>query len=495
MEIGVQKNLVAALTFLSIALATIQGVAKPLILSVPSQFDTLDPTKTWSFYQQVIINSTYSTLTKVDAKGRIVGNLVENWAISKDLLTYRFTLKNNVKFHDGTPLTSQDVAYSLSRHLWPSTGSRFRNIIENVFVVNGPLPDGKNLPVIKIKNDHEFTIQLFKPYPPLINFLSQPALSIVKKGKPHIGSGPLVPKYQKKDKTWSLNQNLDYFGTKSIVKSILVKTQLNSEDVFKDFEKKSVDVAIGAHLLNKTPPKSIQTQKFDSLSFNHFLINPSSKKLSDANLRAHLSQSLQEAAWKTTPAFARNLNTILPRGVLPPTYYRPNGLPDQKLKKLKAPSSKLKILYVGRHFSPGFKSSLSNALKAKGFKFELKALSGPEYMKEFESNDFDLISFPFISGYNDPDGFMHAFHNISRRKGINSDLKKAISHIKDIRHTKSVKDRLNSYSKVMQEIRGLHFVVPLYQLQIPVLSQNQIEIPSTKFRNTIELWQIKEGSK
>src|SRR6185312_17276936 len=56
----------------------------------------------------------YSTLLKFDtaAYPQIVGDLAQSWSVSPDKLTYSFTLKPNVLFHDGAPLTSADVKAS-----------------------------------------------------------------------------------------------------------------------------------------------------------------------------------------------------------------------------------------------------------------------------------------------------------------------------------------------------------------------------------------------
>src|SRR5216683_576049 len=45
------------------------------------------------------------------------------YQVSSDGLTYTFTLKSGLKFNDGTPLTADDVAYSLNRVLLPATKS------------------------------------------------------------------------------------------------------------------------------------------------------------------------------------------------------------------------------------------------------------------------------------------------------------------------------------------------------------------------------------
>lgn len=66
----------------------------------------------------------YSTLLKIDAKNypKIIGDLAKSWDISADGLTYTFKLHPNIKFHDGSPLTSTDVKVSYERIISPPAG-------------------------------------------------------------------------------------------------------------------------------------------------------------------------------------------------------------------------------------------------------------------------------------------------------------------------------------------------------------------------------------
>jgi len=55
----------------------------------------------------------FSGLTRFDSSGRPMPDLA-NWIISDDQLTYQFILRPNLKWHDGTPLTTDDVAFTVS---------------------------------------------------------------------------------------------------------------------------------------------------------------------------------------------------------------------------------------------------------------------------------------------------------------------------------------------------------------------------------------------
>ena len=65
----------------------------------------------------------FTGLVELDANGNVVPYLAQSWTESADHLTYTFHLRPNLKFSDGTPLTSADVAYSIDRALQPATKS------------------------------------------------------------------------------------------------------------------------------------------------------------------------------------------------------------------------------------------------------------------------------------------------------------------------------------------------------------------------------------
>src|SRR6478609_8811465 len=63
---------------------------------------------------QILIDNVYQGLVARTPEQDIVPSLATDWKISDDGLTYTFTLRDGVTFHDGQPLTPQDVVWSLT---------------------------------------------------------------------------------------------------------------------------------------------------------------------------------------------------------------------------------------------------------------------------------------------------------------------------------------------------------------------------------------------
>lgn len=56
----------------------------------------------------------FNGLLDLDTSGRVFGVLAESWRVVDDL-TWEFRLRENIRFHDGTPFTPEDVAFSIAR--------------------------------------------------------------------------------------------------------------------------------------------------------------------------------------------------------------------------------------------------------------------------------------------------------------------------------------------------------------------------------------------
>lgn len=61
----------------------------------------------------VVTGQVFASLTRLDEKQRPIPYLAKSWEISPDGLSYTFRLEPEAKFHDGKPITSEDVAFSV----------------------------------------------------------------------------------------------------------------------------------------------------------------------------------------------------------------------------------------------------------------------------------------------------------------------------------------------------------------------------------------------
>ena len=57
----------------------------------------------------------YSGLMRATASGTLIPDLALNYEISDDGLVYTFTIKDTAVFHDGTPVTADDVIFTITK--------------------------------------------------------------------------------------------------------------------------------------------------------------------------------------------------------------------------------------------------------------------------------------------------------------------------------------------------------------------------------------------
>ncbi|WP_157217398.1 ABC transporter substrate-binding protein [Flavisphingomonas formosensis] len=82
----------------------------------------LDPTSGAAVaVDEVTYGTVFETLVRLDAQGTVKPWLAQRWTASSDGLIYSFTLRPDVRFHDGAPFTARDAAFSLMRAIAPGS--------------------------------------------------------------------------------------------------------------------------------------------------------------------------------------------------------------------------------------------------------------------------------------------------------------------------------------------------------------------------------------
>ena len=77
--------------------------------------DSLDPHKTVKAGTREVMFNVFEGLVKPTPDGDLTPAVAESYTVSEDRLTYTFTLREGVKFHNGDTVTAEDVVYSINR--------------------------------------------------------------------------------------------------------------------------------------------------------------------------------------------------------------------------------------------------------------------------------------------------------------------------------------------------------------------------------------------
>src|SRR5579859_861719 len=181
-----------------------QVLRYPVIGDVTS----IDPANDQDTDSDFIVQAAFVGLVGLDDNLAVKMNLASDYKVSSDNLTYTFTLKPNLKFADGNPLTADDVAYSINRTVLPATKSvvsTYLSLIKGYDKVSA----GKQASLIGdgliVKDPNTIAITITKPAPYFLQTLAYPTSFVVEKA--------MVEKYTKADGSTTYTDHLNDGGT------------------------------------------------------------------------------------------------------------------------------------------------------------------------------------------------------------------------------------------------------------------------------------------
>jgi len=162
----------------------------------------IDPAFISADQEVAVANNVYDYLVDIDVDNNIQPRLATSWTISDDQLTYTFQLAAGVRFHDGSPLTADDVVWTFNRLRDPAIGSPTVNLYQNI----------KNIEAIGT-DQVVFTLEQANPF--FLFDLSDNHALVIKNGTTDAthfnGTGPfLVTKYTPEDRI-EMVANPNYF--------------------------------------------------------------------------------------------------------------------------------------------------------------------------------------------------------------------------------------------------------------------------------------------
>jgi peptide/nickel transport system substrate-binding protein len=120
--------------------ASAQAPKDRVVIALPAEPPGLDPAmQPAAAVSEVVWENIFEGLTRFDPAGKIVPGLAESW--SHDSPTrYVFKLRAGVKFHDGKPMTSEDVKFSFERNAAPESTNKRKRVFANFAGIDTPDP-------------------------------------------------------------------------------------------------------------------------------------------------------------------------------------------------------------------------------------------------------------------------------------------------------------------------------------------------------------------
>ena len=189
-----------------------------------------DPMHGWGYHDSGTDPLIQSTILKRNADNEFVNDLATDYEISDDLKTYTVTIRDDVKFTDGSQLTAKDVAFSYNKAKELGEGADLSNMKEAT-------ADGDKVVFNLEKADSTFINKLTD-----VGIVPEATYDESSYGQNPIGSGPYKLAQWDKGQQFILEKNPDYYGEEPYFNKI-TNLFLDPDAAFAAVKNGDVDIA------------------------------------------------------------------------------------------------------------------------------------------------------------------------------------------------------------------------------------------------------------
>jgi len=207
---------VGVLVFILLALVACgppsQLADRALNRAIGPEPETLDPQLARTTQSHTVLRDLFEGLLTYTADGQLVGGAAERWVVSEDGLTYRFWLRPEGRWSNGSPVVAEDFVYSFRRLVDPKTAAFYTEALINVknaaAIIAGEKAPGTL--GVTASDRLELTITLQEPTPYFLSLLALAATcpvnqgSVVAHGDQFTRPGNLVSNGAYKLEAWEL---------------------------------------------------------------------------------------------------------------------------------------------------------------------------------------------------------------------------------------------------------------------------------------------------
>ncbi len=289
------RSIVAGLVLTCSPLTLTAAFAKDqLVVDLVNEPSSLDPHKQWNPDSYYVYRNVFDNLVTRNDAGEIAPQIATRWKYNSDAEIV-FDLRDDVKFHDATPLTAKDVAFSINRIINPAFASpqlgQFNKIVSAAATGN-----------------HQVTVKTNGAYPALLAQLVK--LSIVPQhvveakgddgfNAAPVGSGPYKFVNWQRGVSVALERNDDYWGEKGAFKTAEFRAVPDAATRIANLQAGTTDLAVGldadlaAQIENSATakPLSVLTERV-----GYVKLNPNLPPFDDKRVREAVARAIDKEA-------------------------------------------------------------------------------------------------------------------------------------------------------------------------------------------------------
>ncbi len=448
---------------------------KDVVINIALNADPpkLDPHQSTALVDRQVFQSIFDKLVDFDKDLKIQPQLAEKWDISPDGLVYTFTLRQGVKFHDGTDFDAEAVKYNFDRMLnkdFPSPRKSEINAVDTVEVVDA----------------HTVKITLKQPFAGFLSILADRAGMIVSPTAAKaagvdflnnpVGTGPFKFKERVKGDSITLVRNESYWQAGLPKAAGIVYKTVTDENV------KLVNLQSGQlDIIDTVPSRQVPTLKTDSrvqlaihssLQYQGLWLNTTKGALADKKVRQAVEAAIDREALVKVVFGETAVPAYSP---FAPGTPADDGTPlpkrdVEKAKKLLAEAGKADGVSISLKVSPSpvnqqIAQVIQQMLADANIKVTIEQEEFGQLLDKLSKKDYDMAQVGW-SGRPDPDGNIYAFVVTGMGNNYSGYSNPKIDELmNEARKPNDMADRKPMYAEAM---KILHEDVPYIYLWFPL---------------------------
>jgi len=419
----------AALTFSASSTALAQSRAEVLVIGMAiAEITSLDPAKGFEFAGTGVVSQVYDRLIDFPA-GRYdkpEAWLAESWKVSPDGLVWTFSLRKDVKFHSGNPVTAEDVVYSFQRVIHLKDQPAF------ILTQFGLTPES-----IRALDRHTVQITVPKKYAGglFLACMTAAVASIVDSQvvKQHItktdkfpdgdfgltwlsqnsaGSGPFILRKWEKGDSVVMDANPTHYLHPPKVKRVIIKEIPEATSRRLQVEKGDLDLAwqmLPDQVTELSKNKDLRIERFPATQIVYVGTNVTRPHLSDKRVRQALRYAVDYDGIinNILGGAAKQINTFIPEGFAgyeSRILYRTNlDRARQLMREAGVPNGfETSMDHADATPFPEVAQVIQASLARIGIKVQLNKLVGAQLYPKYRAQKHDMILGAWGPDYSDP---------------------------------------------------------------------------------------------
>jgi len=193
--------------------------------------DSLDPHKTVAAGTEEVFFNMFEGLMKADSDGNLNPAVASDYDVSKDMKTYTFILREGVKFHDGSPVTVEDVKYSIERCADTSEGAPLVAAFSNIESVEAT--DDKTIVITLKESNPDFLASMDTAIIPASNATPESVA---------IGTGPYKFVSHTPQESFIMEKFDEYWGEAAHIEKVILKVCANTDTIVMNLNGGTIDM-------------------------------------------------------------------------------------------------------------------------------------------------------------------------------------------------------------------------------------------------------------